>query len=75
MAKQKKVTLLGQNFETVGELMEALSKLPPETPLNPFGSSNALLFYIKKDKRAYLDEDYDWIEDEDIYNELEDQIE
>lgn len=55
--------------------MEALSKLPPETPLNPFGSSNALLFYIKKDKRAYLDEDYSWIEDEDIYNELEDQIE
>ena len=73
MAKQK-VKVLGQDFETVGELIEALSQLPANTPLNPFGSSNAILFYITKDHRAYLDENYDWIEDEATMEELEDQL-
>ena len=73
MANQK-VKVLGQDFKTVGDLIEALSKLSASTPLNPFGSSNAILFYITKDNRAYLDENYDWIEDEATIEELEKQL-
>lgn len=67
------ITLAGKNFETVGQLTEALSKLNPDTPLNPFGSSSAVLFYSKTDDRAYLDEDYSWLNEND-YEDLDSQI-
>ena len=67
------IVLLGQNFSTVGELRDALEQLPADTPLAPFGSSSTLLIYVKNENQAYLDEDFDWL-DEDDYEELEDQL-
>lgn len=68
-----KVKLLGYGFSTVGELQKALSKLPANTPLDPFGSTESMLYYVSGDKRAYLDEAYDWLSDDEM-DSLEEQL-
>lgn len=47
--------LIAENFTTVGELIDALSKLPADTSLTPFGDEDAALVYDKDEKVAYLD--------------------
>lgn len=62
--------LITKNISTVGQLQRALSQLPPDTALNPFGSEDAALVYDKKNEIAYIDEDFSWAEDEELDNEL-----
>ena len=47
---------------TVGDLIDALSKIPRNTTIYPFGSSSVSLAYDKDKYIAYLDET-DWIDD------------
>ena len=51
--------ILLENISTVGELKRALSEIPDDTFINPFGSPNCKLAYDKANKIAYLDEDID----------------
>ena len=67
------IVVLGQGFSTVGELMDALSQLSPDTPLTPFGSGSTVLFYVKSEDQAYLDDNFDWLDDES-YEELDSQL-
>lgn len=62
--------LICKNIKTVGQLQNALSQLPSDTILNPFGSENASLVYDKKNEIAYIDEDFSWAEDEELDIEL-----
>ncbi len=59
---------------TVGELAEALNKMPKDTEISPLGAL-AHLVYDENKGVAYLDEDFSWIEDDDEYDDLERQIE
>ena len=59
---------------TVGELAEALNKIPKDTPISPLGALSHLV-YDEKNNLAYLDEDFSWIEDDQEYEDLEKQIE
>lgn len=56
-----------ENIENTGELARALSELPCDTPLSPFGSSNCKLVYDDNKKVAYIDEDFSFAEEEGIF--------
>ena len=53
-----------KDISTVGQLREALDKLPSDAPLNPFGAPNAALVYDTNKKTAYIDDDFSWAEEE-----------
>lgn len=57
--------LILNKFHTVGELMSGLSKLPPNTELNPFGSTECQLMYDPHSDVAFIDETFDWVDDYD----------
>jgi hypothetical protein len=59
------MNIILKNISNVGELTEALSKLPPETGISPFGSENCKLVYDEENKVAYIDEDFGFLEEED----------
>lgn len=44
------------DIQNVGDLIDALSKLPKDTQITPFGSPNTVLAYDADNKVAYLDE-------------------
>lgn len=69
------IQLLLKNINTTGQLAKALSQLPPETTIQPFGSEDCILIYRPSEECAYLDEDFSWLNDEDYeaLSELEDQ--
>lgn len=50
--------VITKNISTVGQLMKALSKLPSDALLNPFGSECAHLVFDEKKNQAYIDEDF-----------------
>ena len=60
--------ILLQNINNVGELADALSKLPRDTQITPFGDENTTLVYDKENKRLYMDNDTFLDEEFDIYN-------
>lgn len=67
------VQLLCKRVTTVGELVKALSQLPSDASISPFGSESCKLVYKEKENRAYLDEDLTDILTEEEYTQLEDQ--
>lgn len=62
--------LITKNISTVGQLAKALSQLPPDTTIQPFGSEDAALVYDKESEIAYIDEDFSWAEDDELDDEL-----
>lgn len=44
-----------ENISNVGDLVEALSTIPKETKIHPFGEIGSVLAYDEKEKRAYID--------------------
>ena len=66
------VKLLLKNISTTGQLAKALSQLPPDTVIYPFGSDSCRLIYKESEETAYLDEDFGFLSEED-YESLEDQ--
>ena len=60
-----KTILLTDNISTTGQLVAALSKLPPDTAIAPFGSPDSKLIYREYEGRAYLDEDFSDFYEED----------
>ena len=60
------IQLLVKNIKTTGQLAKALSQLPPDTELFPFGSESCLLIYKKSTETAYIDEDFSFLSDEDL---------
>lgn len=59
-----------KNISTVGQLMKALSKLPSDAVLYPFGAECAHLVFDEKNNQAYIDEDFSWADDEELDEEL-----
>ena len=59
------MNIILKNINNVGELAEALSELPPETELYPFGSEDCKLVYDKENKIAYIDEDFGFLEEDE----------
>ncbi len=49
--------ILAQNISNVGELIDALSKIPRTTEITPFGDENTTLAYDKENNRIYMDND------------------
>jgi hypothetical protein len=47
----------------VRDLRAALSSLPDDAELYPFGSGDAKLVYDDKNKIAYIDEKFDFLDD------------
>ena len=47
---------------TVNDLIDALSALPGDAKIDPFGEYEVALAYDDKENRAYIDS-RDWIED------------
>jgi len=66
--------VITRDISTVGQLKDALSTLPSETILFPFGSSVAHLVYDEENKQAYIDENFDWIDNDDVYESLEEEL-
>ena len=62
--------VLTKNISTVGQLVRALSQLPADIVLYPFGSESAHLVYDEKNEQAYIDEDFSWADDEELDEEL-----
>lgn len=62
--------VITKNINTVGQLMKALSKLPSDAVLNPFGSECAHLVFDEKNNQAYIDEDFSWADNEELDEEL-----
>ena len=63
------VQVLLKNVNTTGQLVKALSQLPSDTVIHPFGSEKCKLIYSPKDGQAYLDEDFSgylWLNTEDL---------
>lgn len=52
--------VLLENVSNVGDLVEALSKLPPETNISPFGSGECMLVYDEEEGNSYIDENFSW---------------
>ena len=67
------IKVLGYDFATVGDLMNALSNLDPDTPLYPFGTDRATLIYVNDEETAYLDDNFDWLSESE-FDELWSQI-
>ena len=55
--RMEKIETLLENISNIGELKEALNKIPDDTEIHPFGSDNCKLLYDKDNKIAYIDED------------------
>lgn len=51
-------------INNTGDLAKALSELPPDTKLSPFGSAMCKLLYDEEDGRAYIDEDFSFLDDD-----------
>ena len=62
------VQIISGGFTTVGELIDALSQLPRNTFLTPFGDQTAVLAYDAANNSAYLDSE-NFIEEEFEINE------
>ena len=61
--------ILLQNINNVGDLVDALTKIPRNTQISPFGDENATLAYDAANNRVYLDND-DFLDEEfDIHAE------
>ena len=56
--------LIIEKIGTVGQLQRALSNLPQDAILHPFGSSISRLVFNDEENIAYIDEDFEWCEDE-----------
>ena len=72
MAVSKKVKIIDYNPRTVGDLIDALQKIPRHTALTPCGDPTTTLAYDAEEKIAYLDE-YDWIDENILIDEDEDE--
>lgn len=55
-----------EEIKTTGDLADALSKLPRNTKISPFGSTICRLIYDENNKRAYIDEDFSWSDEDDF---------
>jgi hypothetical protein len=55
--------ILKHKIETVDDLIDGFNKLPKYTKISPFGSSDCKLIYDKEEKKVYLDENFDFLED------------
>jgi hypothetical protein len=64
--------LIAENFTTVGELIDALKKLPADTNITPFGDQDAALIYDKEGKTAYLD-NMTYFEEKEMLPERDDE--
>ena len=58
--------LILKRISTVGQLAKALSQLPPDTEIAPFGSGDARLVYKESEGRAYIDEDFSFLSEEEM---------
>ncbi len=67
------IKLLAKNISTVGQLAKALSQLPPDTALYPFGSEMTSLIYKPGEEMAYIDDDFCYLSEEDA-KALKDQM-
>ena len=59
-----KLKLITDNISTVKDLYNGLAKLPMNTGLSPFGSSDCQLIYDEENKVAYIDDNFDFLEEE-----------
>ena len=58
--------VLVKRISTVGQLVKALSQLPVDTTISPCGADNATLIYKKSEERAYIDEDFSFLSEEEV---------
>ena len=49
------IKIISHTIENVADLIDALHKLDPYTPITPFGDSNTVVAYDDETKVAYLD--------------------
>lgn len=68
---KRNLKLIAGEINTVGDIINALKLLPPDTKISPYGSANANIIYDEDKERAYIDEDFSWLElSEDEFDEL-----
>jgi hypothetical protein len=58
--------LILKKITTTGQLAKALAQLPSDTQLSPFGSEVAKLVYKESESRAYIDEDFSFLSEEEL---------
>lgn len=58
--------LILKKITTTGQLAKALAQLPSDTQLSPFGSEIAKLVYKESESRAYIDEDFSFLSEEEL---------
>lgn len=61
-----KAKVLVKRISTVGQLVKALSQLPNDTLISPFGSETAKLVYKESENRVYIDEDFSDFDEDDL---------
>jgi hypothetical protein len=67
-----KLKLIVDNISTVEDLYNGLAKLPMNTGLSPFGSSDCQLIYDEENKVAYIDEEFSYLGEDytDLINDI-----
>ena len=75
--KKNPYSFLLKNISTTGELAEALSKLPSDTPLTISGEEIGLALVQNNETGDVLIDEYDWFFEAECFdeNEYEDYIE
>lgn len=60
------IQIILKNIHTTGQLAKALSQLPPDTSIQPVGSDLTMLAYKPSEGRAYLEEDFSGLSEDDM---------
>lgn len=68
-----KLLALASDINNVGDLIKMLQTIPADTEINPVGMEPYYV-YSEKDEMLYVDEVFDWIEDEQECEDLYEQI-
>lgn len=60
------IQILCENISNTGELAKALLTMPLDTGITPFGSPNCKLVYDSTNKVAYIDDNFDFLEEREV---------
>ena len=66
MSNKKDAKVILKRISTTSQLAKALASLPNDTEVSPFGSDGAMLIYKESEGRAYIDEDFSFLSEEEM---------
>ena len=66
MSNKKDAKVILKRISNTSQLAKALASLPNDTEISPFGSDGAMLVYNESEGRAYIDEGFSFLSEEEM---------